>query len=357
MLLIVGPHSIHKSICKHVYCNNRSWQLLNWTNKPTGWRHCSPQDFVGDGCHIVSASANGTARIHEIQCAQNKVLHKKTCVWGEWWCISNNGHVYLPVFSHLFYIIRLGSWGRWTLDSFLKRESRSPRQAKLVDILLDQREWDDLTSDGVMETLRNPKACKEPQGFSSWLFCLQFQDSLNRHTHTHTLTPKKNNIETSLLLKKGFQDVEGSRAKKLHLGDLLPLVDGIGKRWEVELNRPCSLHRWSEILPGALIPMTWSLISRTDWLPGLDCFDMGWVDTLEVMVQKTPACKGNKSSSSWTPNFPLNKLIFGETVSAEVAANGIARFSRQECEKLVLRTQILTGKKFSGIWTWLVWFI
>ena len=81
---------------------------------------------------------------------------------------------------------------------------------------------------------------------------------------------------------------------------------------------------------------------------------MGWVDTLELMVQKTPACKGNKSSSSWTPNFPLNKLIFGETVSAEVAANGIARFSRQECEKLVLRTQILTGKKFSGIWTWLV---
>lgn len=54
------------------------------------------------------------------------------------------------------------------------------------------------------------------------------------------------------------------------------------------------------------------------------------------------------------PNFTLNKLIFGETVSAEVAAKRIVRFSRQECEKLVLRTQILTGKKYGGIWTCLV---
>ena len=58
---------------------------------------------------------------------------------------------------------------------------RSPRQAKLVDILLDQREWDDLTSDGVMETLRNPKArTEEPQVFFMD-FGLQFQDSLNTH--------------------------------------------------------------------------------------------------------------------------------------------------------------------------------
>lgn len=38
--------------------------------------------------------------------------------------------------------------------------------------------------------------------------------------------------------------------------------------------------------------------------------DMGWVDTLELMVQKTPACKGNKSSSSWTPKFYIEQADF-----------------------------------------------
>lgn len=45
--------------------------------------------------------------------------------------------------------------------SLVTATTLSPRQAKLVDILLDNSEWDDSTSDAVMEALRNPKVVRE----------------------------------------------------------------------------------------------------------------------------------------------------------------------------------------------------
>lgn len=45
--------------------------------------------------------------------------------------------------------------------SLVTATTLSPRQAKLVDILLDNSEWDDSSSDAVMEALRNPKVVRE----------------------------------------------------------------------------------------------------------------------------------------------------------------------------------------------------
>lgn len=76
--------------------------------------------------------------------------------------------------------------------SLVTAATLSPRQAKLVDILLDQREWDDLTSDGVMETLRNPKVVRDsPWSTDPDDMVTHFQECEKLVLRTQILTGKK----------------------------------------------------------------------------------------------------------------------------------------------------------------------